>query len=90
MKAVFAAAQLGHSPSRFLSLGKIVDYPEAPERARRLLQGARTAGARIHAARNYGIDAIEAVHRDRYLQFLASAFEEWSKLPGSVLSSCQA
>jgi acetoin utilization deacetylase AcuC-like enzyme len=83
MKAVFAAAQLGHSPSRFLSMGNIVGYPEAPERARRLLQGARTAGAHIHAARNYPSDILETVHQRRYLRFLAHAFEEWSGLPAS-------
>ena len=46
MKAVFAASQLGHAPTRYLSMGEIVDYPETPERARRLLQGARAAGLR--------------------------------------------
>lgn len=83
MKTVFAAAQLGHSPSRFLSMGRIVDYPEAPERARRLLEGARTAGAQIYAARNYDADVFETVHHRRYLRFLSRAFEEWSKLAGS-------
>lgn len=83
MKAVFAAAQLGHAPSRFLSMGKLVDYPEAPERARRLLQGARTAGVQIHAARSYDAKALETVHQRRYLRFLARAFGEWSAVPGS-------
>lgn len=83
MKTVFAAAQLGHAPSRFLSLGNIVDYPDAPERARRLLSGARTAGAQICAARNYDSALLETVHQRRYLRFLARAFEDWSALPGS-------
>jgi acetoin utilization deacetylase AcuC-like enzyme len=83
MKAIFAAAQLSHAPSRFLSMGNIVDYPEAPERARRLLEGARTAGALIHAARSYPQEIFAKVHRPNYLQFLAHGFEEWSAIPGS-------
>ena len=39
MKAVFSAIQLGHAPSRFLSKGHIVGYPESPDRARALIPG---------------------------------------------------
>src|SRR3712207_4145932 len=83
MKAVFASAQLAHAPTRFLSLGNIVAYPEAPERARQLLEGARTAGAQVFAARNYDPESFASVHGKLYLRFLQTAFEAWSKLPGS-------
>ncbi len=83
MKAVFSAAQLRHSPARFLSLGKIVDYPDSPERARRLLQGVRQAGAQIHAARRFDSDTFNDVHLPAYLAFLRGAFDEWEKIEGA-------
>jgi acetoin utilization deacetylase AcuC-like enzyme len=83
MKAVFSAAQLGHAPTRFLSLGKIVDYPDSPERARRLLQGARQAGAQILATRRFEPAKFDDVHLLAYLAFLRGAFEEWEKIDGA-------
>ena len=83
MKAVFAAAQLAHAPTRFLSLGNIVDYPDKPDRARRLLEGARQADAQIYAARTYDMEVLERCHAQEYLQFLEGAFEEWSQLEGA-------
>ncbi len=80
MKAVFAAGQLAHSPTRFLSMGKTVDYPEKPERARRLLEGARMANAQISAARTFEVDAFERIHSQEYLQFLERSFGEWSQI----------
>ena len=62
MKAVFSAVQLGHAPSRFLSRGNIVDYPESPDRARVLLNGARQAGAQICAARRFDPSVLLGVH----------------------------
>ncbi|MFN4144121.1 histone deacetylase family protein [Aestuariivirga sp.] len=84
MKAVFSAVQLGHAPSWFLSKGHLVDYPESPERARALLEGARQSGAQICAARRFDDEVISTVHNYRYLAFLKSAFEEWSKIDGAA------
>jgi acetoin utilization deacetylase AcuC-like enzyme len=83
MKAVFDERQLAHAPSRFLSRGNIVDYPEAPERARLLLEGARSAGLTVVAPRELDAGALAAVHTARYLRFLETAHAEWSKLPGA-------
>lgn len=83
MKAVFAAAQMAHAPSRFLSMGNIVAYPEAPERARRLLEGARQAGADIFAARRFGMAPLQALHGPGYLDFLENGFSLWRELPGA-------
>jgi acetoin utilization deacetylase AcuC-like enzyme len=84
MKAVFSAAQLGHAPSRFLSKGHIVSYPESPERARALLEGARQAGADIFASRRYGEEAFLSVHNPRYVEFLKAAHHDWSQIEGSA------
>lgn len=83
MKAVFSAMQLGHAPSRFLSLGKIVDYPESPERARVLLEGARQAGAQVCAARRFDVETFQTVHKPGYLNFLQSAHAGWREIEGA-------
>lgn len=84
MKAVFSAIQLGHSPGKFLSKGHIVGYPESPDRARALLEGARQSGAQICASRRFGEESISAIHNLRYLNFLKTSFEEWSKIEGTA------
>ena len=83
MKAVFSAIQLGHAPSKFLSKGNIVSYPESPDRARALLEGARQSGAQICASRRFGEEAFSAIHNQRYLNFLKTSFDQWSKIEGS-------
>lgn len=83
MKAVFSAVQLGHAPTRFLSRGNIVDYPESPERARVLLNGARQAGAQICAARRFEPSAFLGVHKKRYLSFLEKGHALWMEQEGA-------
>lgn len=81
MKAVFSALQLGHAPTRYLSKGNIVGYPDSVERARALLEGARLAGASICAARRQGAEGFGTVHDAAYLAFLRSAFARWREIP---------
>jgi acetoin utilization deacetylase AcuC-like enzyme len=83
MKAVFSGAQMYHAPKQFLSRGEIVGYPESPARARALLAGARAAGLQICAARQFEPAKLERAHSKPYLDFLASAFDEWRALPGA-------
>ncbi|MDH3742013.1 MAG: histone deacetylase family protein [Hyphomicrobiales bacterium] len=83
MKAIFSAVQLGHKPERFLSRGHIVDYPDKPERVRILLDGARGAGAEVHAARTFDDQHIAAVHKWRYLEFLEKAHKRWHRPKGA-------
>ncbi len=83
MKAIFSAIQLGHRPTRFLSRGHIVDCPERPERARKLLEGARKAGLEIHAARHFDERHLAAVHTGRYLEFLKKGHKRWSRPKGA-------
>jgi acetoin utilization deacetylase AcuC-like enzyme len=83
MKAVFSAAQLGHAPTRFLSKGNIIAYPESPQRARVLLEGARQAGASICAARRFDSSIYQGVHLKGYLEFLGNAFDKWKEVEGA-------
>lgn len=83
MKAVFSAIQMMHKPTRFLNRGHIVDYPDQPERATRLLDAARAAGVDIHATRNFDDQHVAAVHRWRYLDFLEKAFKRWNRPKGA-------
>ena len=83
MKVIFNALQLGHKPERYLSMGKMVHYPEQPERIRRLLQGVRKAGGVIHASRAFDKVDLRRTHVPRYLDFLENGYDEWSKRDGA-------
>lgn len=83
MKAIFSAVQLGHKPERFLSRGNIVDFPDQPERVRRLLDAARSARVDVHAARNFDDQHVAAVHKWRYLEFLEKAHKRWQRPKGA-------
>ena len=83
MKAIFSGLQLAHAPSRFLSKGHIVGYPESPDRARALLEGARQAGAQICAAKQFSEDGFTDIHAKRYLKFLKTAHADWAKIEGA-------
>jgi acetoin utilization deacetylase AcuC-like enzyme len=84
MKAVFHHNQLLHNPQRYLSRGHIVGFPEQPERAKRLLRGAKAAGCEMHAARAHGEAHILAVHTGRYVKFLQNAFRKWNRPKGKA------
>jgi acetoin utilization deacetylase AcuC-like enzyme len=84
MKAVFSGIQLGHAPSRFLSRGHLVGYPESPDRARALLEGARQSGAQICAARRFGEEHFGTIHDGSYLEFLKTGYAAWSQLDGAA------
>ena len=83
MKAVFSALQLGHAPTRFLSKGNIVAYPDQPERARMLLEGARQANASICAPRRFDAAIYSGIHDGLYLNFLMNAFARWQQIEGA-------
>lgn len=83
MKTIFSAIQLGHKPTRFLSRGNIVDYPDQPERARILLDAARASGASVHASRSFDQQHLAAVHKWRYLEFLEKGYKAWKRGKGA-------
>lgn len=83
MHAVFSEIQNEHSPTRYLRYGALVDYPESPERVRRLMAGAVKAGLEFREPRIFDASHFEGVHSQRYLDFLEHGHAEWMKLPGA-------
>ena len=83
MKTIFNAVQLGHRPERYLSKGRMVHYPDQPERIRRLLQGVRTAQGVIHAAKSFDEEFYARVHSPRYIDFLKNGYQEWMEMDGA-------
>ena len=83
MKAFFANEQKRHDPKGFLSSGAPQPNPEQPERAERLLAGARAAGCDILRPREHGLGPIAAVHTPEYLEFLENIYPRWRRIDGA-------
>lgn len=84
MKAVFAEQQTEHYPPHFLVNGVMRPNPEVPERCERLVRGAERAGCMLVAPGEYGMEAIEAIHSRRYIEFLQGAWQRWSYIEGGA------
>lgn len=83
MQVFYAEEQKRHDPRTFLSSGTLRPNPEQPERAERLLTGARAAGCTILRPENYGLAPLAAVHTPEYLQFLQTIHARWQQIPGA-------
>ncbi len=83
MKVIFSEKQNAHSPTRYLRYGALVDYPESPERVRRLIAGALKAELELSEPRSFDARHFEGIHPARYLDFLENGHAEWMKLPGA-------
>ncbi|MFZ5671791.1 MAG: histone deacetylase family protein [Pseudomonadota bacterium] len=83
MKAIFSEKQNAHSPTRYLRYGALVDYPESPERIRRLIAGALKAELELREPGQFDRRCFEGIHPARYLDFLENGHAEWMKLPGA-------
>ncbi|MEX0840423.1 MAG: histone deacetylase family protein, partial [Parvibaculum sp.] len=82
MKVVFDPRQKHHYPRHFLVNGVVETNPEVPERADRLLVGARRAGLDHVVPADYGFGYISAVHTPEYVAFLATIHERWMRIEG--------
>lgn len=81
MKLVFSDEQRRHDPRHFLSSGAPRPNPEVPERANRLLAGARAAGLDRIAPADAGLGPLAAVHTPEYLRFLETIYTRWQRIP---------
>jgi len=83
MKCVFKEVQRAHDPQFFLSSGAQRPCPEQPARVDQLLRGVGLAGLEVVQAGDAGMGPIAAVHPERYLTFLQTIHERWSRIDGA-------
>lgn len=77
MRGFFAEEQKRHFPRRFMVAGVFRDSTEQPERADRLLAGARAAGLQFERPADHGLSPIAAIHPPAYLTFLETIHARW-------------
>ncbi|NQW11946.1 MAG: histone deacetylase family protein [Alphaproteobacteria bacterium] len=81
MRVVATDRHAIHAPSAFISRGNRTANPEVPERAAIFRRAVTAAGHAVVASDDHGLGPIEAVHTADYLDFLRTAWSEWSALP---------
>ncbi len=57
--------------------GITIDADELPARADTLLASCAAAGAAVHEAVEHGLEPLLAVHDERFLEVLATAYDRW-------------
>jgi acetoin utilization deacetylase AcuC-like enzyme len=83
MIALHSTTHSLHDPQFFLSSGMQRPCPEKPSRVSALLQGLHKLGIQPQEPGDHGIDAIAAIHPERYLTFLQTIHARWSRTPGA-------
>jgi acetoin utilization deacetylase AcuC-like enzyme len=83
MKTIFSETQRLHDPQMFLSSGAPKPCPEKPARIDALMAGVTRLGLPVIAPPDAGIEPIRAVHPDRYLTFLQTIHDRWSRIDGA-------
>ena len=84
MITVFDEAQRHHAPKTFVVSGRPQPIPERPERIDMLLEGLRRLGGPIVAPSEISGDTLALVHDRRYIAFLETLWERWSRIPGAA------
>lgn len=83
MITFYHPGQRAHDPKFFLSSGAPKPCPEQPSRIDALLSGVQSLGLTIQTPSDHGIDAIAAVHPQRYLSFLQTIHDRWQNIEGA-------
>ncbi len=86
MITVFSDTQRSHAPREFIVSGKPQPIPEIPERIGMLMEGVRRIGSDIATPSPIGIETLALVHDRRYVQFLSTLWERWSRIPDAAES----
>jgi acetoin utilization deacetylase AcuC-like enzyme len=81
MRVVIADDYSAHAPSAFIARGSRTANPEVPERATILKAAIAAGGHDLLAPKAFGLEPIAAVHSGDYLEFLRTAWGDWSALP---------
>ena len=91
MLTVYSDAHLQRQAKTELYGGRLIPPHECPERAGFVLGQVRATGlGEVVGPRPFGMDPIRRVHEAGYLDFLASAWEEWSRTgyQGEAIPTC--
>ncbi len=83
MIALHAPLSRAHDPQFFLSSGAQKPCPEKPARLDALLAGLSKLGIQPQEPADHGMDAIAAIHPERYLTFLQTIHSRWSRIEGA-------
>lgn len=83
MITFYHPGQRAHDPQFFLSSGAPRPCPEQPARIDALLSGVQSLGLTVETPADHGMDAIAAVHPQRYLTFLQTIHTRWQNIPGA-------
>ena len=81
MITVFDDVQRSHAPETFIVAGRPQPIPETPQRIDMLLDGVRRIGGAIVAPPEISSGMLAMVHEPRYIQFLSTLSERWSRIP---------
>src|SRR4051794_12395249 len=81
MLSVYSDDNALHDPDHFISRGVKIGVRESPERASQLLAALHDGAHEIRKPRDFGRDALLGVHEERYIHFLANAYDNWQTLP---------
>lgn len=91
MLTVYSDSHLKRQAKSELYGGRLIAPHECPERAGYVLDRVRSTGlGAVVAPQTYGMDPIRRVHDAGYLDFLASAWDEWSRTgyQGEAIPTC--
>jgi acetoin utilization deacetylase AcuC-like enzyme len=83
MIALHHPGQRAHDPKFFLSSGAPKPCPEQPMRIDALLEGVASLGLPVLTPDDHGLDAIAAIHPQRYLTFLQTIHARWQNIPAA-------
>ena len=83
MKLFYSSRQLAHAPEQFMVAGRLVAPFEVPERAQRMAEALSAIGLKVETPADFGLEPIERVHADHYIEFLREAHAEFQAIQGT-------
>jgi acetoin utilization deacetylase AcuC-like enzyme len=80
VKVFYTLNHRSHSPDSFFFPGQLLPFsPDPPDRAETIRETLSARGYTMVEGGDRGLEPIEQVHTPRYLDFLSSAWDEWTK-----------
>lgn len=83
MKCYYAPETEAHDPKFRLTLGTLQRNAEQAERAHLLIKGLDAVGLTTLSPGHAPRSALEAVHTERFLTWLETAWTQWNTIPGA-------